>query len=242
MEAWLSIPVRLVGVALIAALVFLCFDGVRDKLALAFPNTASAATESRPTPYRLNHIAPVVAGIFIIAITLLRIERKHVHKFQNVVDSIEALNGSIQFDPPATEPSKQYNAKITTVDLSDTKVNDELFPDLNRIPSLKVVRLANTNIGIAAIRAIASCRKLEHIDLSQTKLTSADLVPLSMHRSLRSIIANDTPIDDDAIETLSTCKKLTRIEADNTRLTDEGINTLAASLPMATVSAASVAR
>lgn len=231
MEAWLSVPIRIVGVALIAWMVYLCFDTVQTDVATAFPTAPATGAEHETPPSRSSRILPLLAGILVIAAIVMTVEWRQLRRFQRVVDQIEAFQGSIHFDPPASRPAKQYNAKIVSIDLSDTAVNDALFPDLNRIPNLKVVRLANTKVGAKAISVLGLCRKLERLDISQTPLTSEELTALSAHRNLKCLIANDTLIDDSAIAIFSSCQQLVQIEANDTRLTEEGKETLAALFP-----------
>ena len=239
MEAWLSIPIRLIGVALLAWLAFLAFDGVRANLAKTLSDSAASEPDVEPAKSLDPKIPLLAIGVCVIAVLLVSIERKNIQRFQSVVAAINAFHGSIHFDPPATEANKQYNARLATVDLSDTNVTDDLFPDVERIPNLRVVRLANTAIGSGAISKMAACKKLERIDVSQTSLTSSDLRPLAEHPKLKSLIVNDTKINDDVVATLSTCASLIQIEARNTHLSENGIQTLAAALPMATISLAS---
>lgn len=239
MEAWLLVPIRLVGVALIVSLVYLCFDAVQQDVANAFPTAPATDAEHQTFQPRTNRVVPLLAGILFVSAIVISVERRYLRRFQTVVDQIESLQGSILFDPPASHPAKQYNSKIVSVDLSDTAVNDELFPDLHRIPNLKVVRLANTNVGPDSLREIARCRKMERIDISQTPVTSDMLNALSTLPNLKCLIANDTPIDDDAIAILSSCQQLVQIEAENTCLSEKGIETLAAALPMAKTSVTS---
>lgn len=239
MEAWLSIPIRLLGVALLAWFIYLSFGGVTGNISSALPSAATetdpAATAPPPRDYRIPLLA---LGIGMAAFLIISFERKQVRRFQSVVAAIEVFGGSIQFDPPARSPSQQLGAKCVTVDLSDTKVTDELFPDVNRIPNLRVVRMANTLVGSNAIRILASCRKLDRMDISQTGLTSSDMQPFENHTKLRCFIANDTGIDDEVVPTLISCTGLVQIEIHNTRLTEAGVGRLVAALPKADIAAA----
>lgn len=236
MEAWLLVPIRLVGVAFIALMVYFAFDGVTHKLAVLGGEPAPAVEEETPGPATNFRVVPLALGALMVAVILIAVESRQLSQFRRTVEGIERLDGSIRFDPPATSIKRQYYSKIATVDLSDTGVTDQSMPDLRLVPKLRTVRLANTQIGAGTVRVLGECGRLERIDVSQTKLTGSDLAPLTRLQRLRVLLANDTSIDDKAVGLLSSCKTLGKIELTGTRLTDAGFERLRQALPTATIS------
>lgn len=242
MEAWLLFPVRIVAIGFIAVLAYYACDGVQQQLMVlseeAAP-TVDRATDHVP-PARV-HALPLLTGIFTFVTILTVVESIAIRRFRTALAQINQLHGSVQFDPPSTTIVTQYLAKIATVDLSDTSVDETSFPALQSIHNLKALRVANTRIGGDVVRKIASCRRLERLDLSQTGLADADLEPLQSLPLLRALIVNETGISDAAVPYLSSCQALVTLELQDTGITDDGRRELMAALPDTEIIGASIA-
>ena len=246
MEAWALFPIRLITILMVAALAYYVCDNAQRRLvsgvtgAVAVDNNV-ADVDVKSAATRNVSTVPLIVGVATFLVVMSTGEFFQFRRFTSVVEQVETLGGSIRFDPPYSSSVARFFAKIATVDLSDSSIDDSSLPALRFIHNLKSARLANTNIGTAAIREISRCRSLESLDISNTPIGDNDLVLVAGIRRLRSLLLNDTNITDDAVAHLSQCRKLNRLELTGTALSEDGYRQLTNAHPTATVIAASVA-
>ncbi|MDO5553494.1 MAG: hypothetical protein Q4G68_07005 [Planctomycetia bacterium] len=89
---------------------------------------------------------------------------------------------------------KDFLGRCWYVDLSDTKVSDDVMILLEEIPNLQYLNLSNTNISDSAIDKMRG------------------------HRELRILLLNNTNITDQCVNSLISFPKLERLEINNTKL------------------------
>ena len=244
MEAWLLFPIRIFSVVLVAALAYFLCDRVQEGIVSSMNRSIGtdsevADSDFRPVAERISTI-PLIVGMATFVVVLLSVESVYFHRFALAMHQIEALGGSIRFDPAYEGSFARYFANTATVDLSESSVDDSKLPHLWCIPNLKSVRLANTKIGASAIRHVTWCHALESLDISSTPVVDSDLSPLKRIRKLRSLLMNDTAITDNAVIHFSNCRKLKKLELSGTQLSENGYRNLSSALPDATVVVASV--
>lgn len=244
MEAWLLFPIRLLSVVMVAALAYFLCEHVQERIVSGTAGsvvTDGKDADSDPSPVRKSiPTTPLIVGMATFIVVLLSVESVYFRRFTFAIDQVEAVGGSVRFDPPYRSPFARYFAKTATVDLSDRLVDDSELPPLWFIPNLKAARLANTRIGATAIRHLLRCRGLESLDLSGTPIDDSDLSPLRRFRQLRSLLLNDTSITDRAVTHLSNFPRLKRLEMAGTQLSDDGYGTLRSAYPDATMVVASI--
>lgn len=245
MEAWALFPIRLFTILMVAAAAYYVCDSSQRRLAVGVPfataaNNNVADADATSAGKRNVSTLPLIVGVATFLFVITAVEFVQLRRFTSVVDQVESLGGSIRFDSPYASSVACYFAQIATVDLSDCSFDDSSLPALRFIHNLKSARLANTNLGTAAIREISRCRWLESLDISNTSISDDDLLLVARLRRLRSLLLNDTNITDDAVAHLSQCGKLNRLELTGTALSEDGIRQLARAHPAATVVAAAI--
>jgi hypothetical protein len=115
--------------------------------------------------------------------------------------------GLVRFDISGTahHPTDQeldwLAAATNLVELaaSGARIHDPLAIALARLPALRDLRLADTAIGPAAIRAIAARRDLETVDLAGTPVDDASAARLIGSPEIRLARLDATPIGDAAL-------------------------------------------
>jgi Leucine-rich repeat (LRR) protein len=85
---------------------------------------------------------------------------------------------------------------LVEVAISGAQVHDPLALALAALPGLRVLRLADTPITIATIRAIAKRKELEELDLASTPVDNASAATLIALPKLRMLRLDGTPIGD----------------------------------------------
>src|SRR4029079_17154424 len=88
---------------------------------------------------------------------------------------------------------------LVEIGLSGAKVHDPLALTLVKLPGLRELRLAETAITVATIRAIAARSELEEIDLADTPVDDASAAALLAGPQLRIARLDGTPISNAAL-------------------------------------------
>ena len=109
--------------------------------------------------------------------------------------------------------------------VSGAKLHDPLALQFARLPALRTVRIADTEITLAAVRAIAARRDLEEIDLAGTPVDDASAAQLLGAPELRVLRLDATPISDAAL-TGPPGPRLTELYVSHTGLGDAGLAVL----------------
>ncbi|HMG52454.1 MAG TPA: hypothetical protein VK601_03205 [Kofleriaceae bacterium] len=115
--------------------------------------------------------------------------------------------------------------QLVEVGVSGSKVHDPLVLALARLPGLRELRVADTEITIAAVRAIAARRDLEEVDLGGTPVDDASAAALLAAPELRILRLDDTSIGDAALAG-APGPRLTQLFLTRTSVGDAGLAVL----------------
>jgi hypothetical protein len=115
--------------------------------------------------------------------------------------------GLVRFDVSGTahHPTDQELAwlasapQLIELGVSGAKLHDPLALTLARLPAVRTVRMADTLITLATIRALAARGDLEQIDLAGTPVDDASAAALLAAPRLELLRLDDTPITDAAL-------------------------------------------
>jgi len=113
----------------------------------------------------------------------------------------------VRFEVSSTahHPSDQELAWLTharnliELGVSGAKLHDPLALALIELPALREIRLGDTAITNAAVRAVAARRDLEEVDLADTPVDDASAAALLGAPALRILRLDGTPISDAAL-------------------------------------------
>jgi hypothetical protein len=97
-------------------------------------------------------------------------------------------------------------------------LTDELAGDLNRIPNLRGLNLAESSLTDAGLRSLASHPTVRGIILSQTAITDDGVRQLRRTASLQRLSVSETRVTGDGIASLLVLPNLELIDASNTRI------------------------
>lgn len=115
--------------------------------------------------------------------------------------------GLVRFDVSSTthHPSDAELAwlagapHLVELGVSGSRMHDPLALVLARLPALREIRMADTEITGATIQAIAARRDLEEVDLAGTPVDDASAAALLAAPELRILRLDDTPVGDAAL-------------------------------------------
>lgn len=116
-------------------------------------------------------------------------------------------------------------AQLVELAVSGAKLHDPLALQLARLPAVREVRMADTEITVATVRAIAARRDLEEVDLGGTPVDDASAAQLFGAPELRILRLDATPIGDAALAG-PPGPRLTELYVSHTRLGDAGLAVL----------------
>lgn len=236
MQAWLLFPIRLIVIALMAAVVYFACDAVEQRLAMRPVEDSVDDTErTEAVKPKLVHFIPPLVGIVAFIGMLGAAELAGVKRFRKVVEQIDALGGRVEFNSERKTSLAQYWAMSAAVDLSDATIDDASFPDLKYMPNLTALKLTKSKVGGNAFEKLRGCHRLERLDLSQTELSDGDLYPLHRLKNLRDLVVSDLRITDASVGDLSLVRSLTTLELSGTAITEDGRRQLAKALPEAAI-------
>ena len=112
------------------------------------------------------------------------------------IDAIESWGGSYRCDDERTERS------ITTVDLSNTLVNDADLEHLKGMTSLRELKLGSTEVTDAGLEHLKGMTSLQSLDLRVNEITDAGLEHLEGLTSLHTLDLRETLVTDAGVNEL----------------------------------------
>jgi hypothetical protein len=127
-------------------------------------------------------------------------------------------------------------SNLVELGVSGAKLHDPLALRLARLPAVRIVRMADTEITIATIRAIAARRDLEEVDLAGTPVDDASAAALIGSPELRIARFDGTPITDAALAGPPSAA-LVELYVSHTLIGDAGFALLAATPHLAAIGA-----
>ncbi|HEX3760761.1 MAG TPA: hypothetical protein VHW23_18735 [Kofleriaceae bacterium] len=116
-------------------------------------------------------------------------------------------------------------AQLIELGVSGAKLHDPLALQLARLPAVREVRMADTEITVATVRAIAARRDLEEVDLGGTPVDDASAAQLLGAPELRILRLDATPISDAALAGPAG-PRLTELYVSHTGVGDTGLAVL----------------
>lgn len=139
----------------------------------------------------------------------------------------------VRFDVSSTahHPTDQELAwlagarQLVEIGVSGAKLHDPLVLALARLPALRVLRVADTEITKAAVQAVAARRDLEEVDLAGTPVDDASAAALLAAPELRILRLDGTPISDAALAA-APGPKLVELYLSQTTVGDAGLAVL----------------
>ena len=146
------------------------------------------------------------------------------YDYQSSVDS----TGRMTVDPKAAHPhslgvrlviEQLFPRDVVSVDLRDTKADDDDARLLGRLPAVEHVGLAKTNITDEALATVGRLSGLRSLSLIETRITDrgmAHLEPLE----LESLSLWKTDVTDRGVKHLRNMKSLRNLVLDETRITN----------------------
>jgi len=149
--------------------------------------------------------ARTVAALRQLPIRELFLDRTRV---RGEIASLASLApGLVRFDVSGTahHPTDAELAWLASapglieIGVSGARLHDPLVIALARLPGLRVLRVADTEITRPAIQAIAARRDLEEVDLGGTPVDDASAAALLGAPALRILRLDDTPISNAAL-------------------------------------------
>ena len=141
--------------------------------------------------------------------------------------------GLVRFEVSATphHPSDAELAwlasapNLVELGVSGAKLHDPLALALVQLPALRELRLADTAITLAVVRAVAARRDLEEVDLGGTPVDDASAAALLAAPALRILRLDGTPIRGAALAAVPG-PKLVELYLSHTALDDAGLAVL----------------
>ena len=85
-------------------------------------------------------------------------------------------------------------AKVTYLDLSNTKITEEGLKELAKLQNLTKIALRRTKITDEGLKEVAKLQNLIELDLQMTKITDAGLKEVAKLQKLKFIILSGTEI------------------------------------------------
>ena len=115
--------------------------------------------------------------------------------------------------------------QLIEVGASGAKLHDPLVIALAKLPALREIRVADTEITPAAIHAIAARRELEEVDLGGTPVDDASAAALFGGPEMRILRLDDTPVGDAGLAA-DPGPKLVELYLSRTSVSDAGLAVL----------------
>jgi internalin A len=177
--------------------------------------------------------AKTVAAIRPLALHELFLDGTHVGK--EIATLGGYAPGIVRFDvstlaaykPTDTDLAWLAGApNLVEIGLSSSLVHDDLVLHLLALPKIRDVRLAQTPITIAAVRAVAKLSELEQADLAETPVDNASAAALLALPRLRMVRLDQTPIDDAALQGVTPSPALEELYLSRTNIGDTGAQIL----------------
>jgi uncharacterized membrane protein len=97
------------------------------------------------------------------------------------------------FNEADLEWLQEIGQHIVYLDLSRTKINDQVFESLKDFENLTILKLNGTQISGVGLDFLLKCKHLNQIHLTETEVSSDNLKLLNEHPRLEKVFAYKTP-------------------------------------------------
>ena len=126
------------------------------------------------------------------------------------------------------EPISEYFPHLQCLDLSGTRITDEILKPISKYPRLEALFLGETQVTDEGIKFLSQSRSLTQVSLNSTKITDASIVYLSQMKQLHALSAEGTPLTDKSVEILCQMPNLEFLSVEETQISDDGLKRLKA--------------
>lgn len=121
--------------------------------------------------------------------------------------------------------------KWDSIDLSFTQIDDTVWLDTNANWDIVRLNLESTKISDEAFIGIAKMPRLQELDVSHCAIGSGAIEQLRAHPQLQTLWIAGTSVDDKALNVLSEIPKLTTVHASGCRISPSGWSQLMQTAP-----------
>lgn len=118
-----------------------------------------------------------------------------------------------------------------SIDLSFTQTDDTVWLDMNANWDITRLNLESTKISDEAFKRIAKMPRLQELDVSNCAIGSGAIDALRGHPQLQTLWIAGTSVDDNAINVLREIPKLTTVHASGCRISASGWSQLMQAVP-----------
>ena len=137
---------------------------------------------------------------------------------------------------PTPEPVSQADEKLIADPIVEKAVRRELQKptgklneaDLEKVTSLDLTFTKITDVGL---KEVAKLQKLTSLGLARTQITDAGLKELTKLRNLKKLSLRGTQITDAGLKEVAKLQKLEMLNLTGTKVTKEGVTELKKALP-----------
>jgi len=112
---------------------------------------------------------------------------------------------------------------------------DAALPLLSRVGRVTSLDLSRTRVTDAGLRSLRQLRDLGSVNLSYTDITDAGVARLADLKGLRELSLNDTRMTASSLSQLATLRNLTSLDISRTRVNGPAVERLRAALPRADI-------
>ncbi|WP_435005197.1 hypothetical protein P12x_003092 [Tundrisphaera lichenicola] len=197
-------------------------------------------------------------GLVIVCAVLLAILIVPAHRRGRAFADIRAAGGTIMLQPGAEESwfdklvgralGPDYVAKVYSIDLRKSKINNDFLACLGAFPEIGKLDLEAATISDDALEYFKSLGSIRELWIGETAITDAGLAKLVLHHPrldtlslqgtkvtqvglaelaklplLTDLLLNSTETNDKGLEKLATVKSLEDLGLRGTKVTSEGL-------------------
>ena len=201
MQVLLTLPVRMLVIALVAWAAWVVIRPTTSKVEQALVNVnptqasqapsrnvSSISAANAPTDWTGKRLLALLSCIGAPLSVYVALEAIRFQRFCKSYEAIKSLGGRIVTSPECENQFLAYVFATSIVDLSETNVSDENCPSFRDIPFLTKVRLCDTQVSIKTIEELSWCPNLVAIDLSGTAVEREQIEPLVKLKNLENLL------------------------------------------------------
>ncbi len=136
---------------------------------------------------------------------------------QQAIEAVEAAGGKVTIDP---------EGRVTAVDLTGTKANDQLLAMLYALPNIRSLNCSDTLIKGAGLQDLGGLTNLDTLFLNGSQLNDEGLAHVAQFKNLHTLHLGRTEITDAGLPALRHMTQLRTLSLGHTAVTDAGLANL----------------
>lgn len=173
---------------------------------------------------------------------------RNVWRRHQAVEAVLAAGGSVTYDLYGSQGAKPWQEPVTVTrgdahfchDLYRTPTEaqaencrrgDALCKRLAKLPQLRFLKLAGSQVTDAGLARLAGLRKLEALNCNGAQITDAGLAHLAGMPRLWQLMLSDTQVSDYGMAHLMKLSHLRWLAVEHTRVSEAGIKRLQMAVP-----------